>query len=81
MEAIPQNQQTVELVKNVLTQITGNKESPEASILKELHQLPNNRTNGISAANLELAQRNINQTIQAALSLELAKKHVKTCNF
>jgi hypothetical protein len=74
VEAIPKNEKTVSLVRNIQLQLTGNKSSPDGASLRELHQLPGNRNNGIPAASLEIAQRNINQTIQAALSLELAKK-------
>lgn len=81
--SIPQNDDTVKLVDNIRTVILGKPAEAggpstectgEGASLRDLHCLPANKAKGPSAAALEIARRNINQTISAALSLELAKK-------
>lgn len=75
VNSIPKNDRTVELVKKVRLVILGEgKCSEEGTSLRELHCLPDNRDKGPSAKALEITRRNINQTLSAALSLELAKK-------
>lgn len=74
-ESIPKNQKTIELVKNIRSVTLGEGLcTAEGGNLRDLHCISSNRGKGPSARTLELTRRNINQTISAALSLELAKK-------
>jgi hypothetical protein len=71
--SIPKNDKTVDLVRKIRLVILGEgKCSEEGSSLKDLHCMSKNK--GPSVKSLEINRRNINQTISAALSLELAKK-------
>lgn len=73
--SIPKNSQTVKLVGNIRTTLLGEgKCSDEGNSLKDLHCNPAALAKGPSKTALLLTQRNINQTIGAALTLELAKK-------
>ena len=73
--AIPRNAKTVKLVADIRTVILGSgKCSTDGTSLRDLHCLPSNASMGPSKATLQIAQRNINQVIGAALALELAKK-------
>ncbi|MDP1991493.1 MAG: hypothetical protein Q8K00_10770 [Syntrophales bacterium] len=73
--SIPKNSQTVTLVGNVRTALLGEgKCTAEGNSLRDLHCIPENLAKGPSKTALQIAQRYINQTIGAALALELAKK-------
>jgi hypothetical protein len=82
--SIPQNDKTVKLVADIRIVILGKNYSStdatkppdpaHAASLWEVHRLPENVAKGPSHSSLEVSQRNINQTIGAALALELAKK-------
>lgn len=73
--SIPKNTHTVKLVGNIRMVLLGEgKCSAEGSSLKDLHCNPDALAKGPSKISLQIAQRNINQTIGAALALELAKK-------
>ena len=74
--AIPKNDKTVDIVKNIRLSILGNGGSPkDGSSLKDIHCLDDQNKNFCpSKAVLEICRRNIDQTISAALTLELAKK-------
>ena len=75
VSSIPQNNNTIELVGKIRAVILGaGKCSEEGNSLRDLHCMPANKIKGPSPGVLEIARRNINQTISAALSLELAKK-------
>ena len=70
--SIPNNHETVSLVAKVRAALLGTAE--EKGSLKDVHSSPSNRNNGSSTIALEIAHRHINQTIKAALMLELKKK-------
>lgn len=72
--AIPNNAKTESLVRNIRLAIIGAGGNADSTSLRDLHSLPENRDRGIPLKTLEVARRNINQTIFAALRLELAKK-------
>lgn len=73
--SIPKNDQTKKLVANVRAIILGEgKCTEDGGSLKDLHCLPANSARGPSRIALQISQRNVNQTIGAALALELAKK-------
>jgi len=73
--SIPKNDKSVKLVGDIRTVIVGKGEcSADGASLRDLHCLPENKAKGPSVAALEISRRNINQTISAALQLELAKK-------
>lgn len=73
--SIPKNERTVELVKLVRASILGDgKCSEDGTSLRDLHCLPANATRGPAKTALEASRRNVDQTIGAALALELAKK-------
>jgi hypothetical protein len=75
VNSIPKNEKTIELVKKIRLVILGEgKCTEEGMSLRDLHCMPASRDKGPSAMALEISRRNINQTISAALSLELAKK-------
>lgn len=75
VSSIPKNGKTIELVKKIRTVIVGeSKCSSEGSSLRDLHCLSGSRGTVPSAPSLEITRRNVNQTISAVLSLELAKK-------
>lgn len=75
VSSIPRNGKTMQLVAKIREVLLGDgKCSPEGSSLRDLHCLPDNRAKGPSKAALLIAQRNINQTIGAALALEIAKR-------
>ena len=73
--AIPHNEKTVDLVKKVRLVILGEgKCTAEGTSLRDLHCMPANKVKGPSATALAICRLNVNQTISAALSLEVAKK-------
>ena len=75
VRAIPRNDGTVALVQDIRAAILGTGLcSADGTSPRELPCLAANRTRGPSVTALAIAQRNINQTISAALSLELAKR-------
>ncbi|MCX6168667.1 MAG: hypothetical protein NTX65_04985 [Ignavibacteriales bacterium] len=78
--AIPKNDQTIIIVKTIRLTILGNEDTSQPKTgLKDLHCLnDHNKSYGPSKAVLEVCRRNINQTISAALTLELAKKTGKS---
>jgi hypothetical protein len=74
--SIPKNGKTVKLMENVRASLLGEGQcSAEGTSLKDLHCMPENLAKGPSKTALQIARRNVNQTIGAALALELAKKH------
>jgi hypothetical protein len=77
--AIAKNDQTTTIVKTIRSTILGNEDpSQPKTSLKDLHCLnDHNKNYGPSKAVLEICRRNIDQTISAALTLELAKKSGK----
>ena len=73
--SIPKNSKTVKLVGDIRASLLGDgKCSVDGGSLKDLHCNPEALAKGPSKMSLQLAQRNLNQTIGAALALELAKK-------
>lgn len=75
VNSIPDNAQTIKLVKDIRAVILGNGQcSAEGASLRDLHCMPQNLIKGPSTTSLTIQQRNINQTIGAALALEIAKK-------
>jgi len=74
VNSIPDNSRTVELVKNIRRVILESENKDEPTSLKDIHMLKQNKEKGIDKSTLEVTRRNINQTISAALSLEIAKK-------
>lgn len=75
VSSIPKNSKTKKLVKNIRDAILGEgKCTKDGASLRDLHCLPENTTKGPSKLALEISRRNVNQTIGAALALELAKK-------
>jgi phage tail sheath protein FI len=78
VNAIPDNSKTIEIVKNIRLNILGGGDSPKSS-LKDIHIInEKNKNQGPSMLALEVCRRNIDQTISAALALELAKKSGKS---
>lgn len=76
VSSIPKNSKTMKLVANIRASILGEgKCTKEGNSLRDLHCLPANAARGPSKRALELSLINVNQTIRAALALELAKKH------
>lgn len=74
--SIPNNERTIKLVRDIRMVILGEGTcSEDESSLRSLHCLSENKDQGPSAKVLEIARRNINQTISAALNLELSKKN------
>jgi len=75
VNSIPHNTATIKLVSDIRKVLLGSDAcSPDGTSLRDLHCLSANQATGPSKTALQIAQRNINQTIGAALSLELAKK-------
>ncbi len=75
VNSIPKNDKTIDLVKKIRLVILGEgKCTEEGTSLRDLHCMPMSKDRGPSAMALEICRRNVNQTISAALSLELAKK-------
>ena len=73
--AIPKNDKTIDLVKKIRLAILGEgKCTAEGTSLRDLHCMSANKNKGPSAIALANCRLNVNQTISAALSLELAKK-------
>lgn len=75
VNSIPKNDKTISLVKKIRLVILGEgKCSEEGNSLKDMHCMAASKEKGPSSKALDISRRNINQTISAALSLELAKK-------
>jgi hypothetical protein len=75
VSSIPNNAHTTRLVAAVRQVLLGSGEcSAEGTSLRDLHCLPANQATGPSPTALKSNRRNINQTIGAALNLELMKK-------
>jgi hypothetical protein len=73
--SIPKNSHTVDLIAKIRSCILGDGMcSEDGNSLQDLHCLPANTARGPSKTALQVMQRNINQTIGAALALELAKR-------
>jgi len=73
--SIPKNGKTVKLVELVRASLLGEGLcTADGASLKDLHCMPESQAKGPSKTALQLARRNVNQTIGAALALELAKK-------
>jgi hypothetical protein len=73
--SIPKNGKTVKLVASIRASILGDgKCSEEGVSLRDLHCQPAGLARGPSKVALEINRRNVNQTIGAALALELAKR-------
>lgn len=73
--SIPKNGKTMKLVADVRAVVLGEgKCSDEGRSLKDLHCMPDSIAQGPSKTALSINRRNVNQTIGAALALELAKK-------
>jgi hypothetical protein len=73
--SIPENGHTVKLVKDIRMVILGEgKCTTEGTSLRDLHCIPDNVMKGPSQRSLIDRQQLINQTINSALALELAKK-------
>ncbi|MEO8653150.1 MAG: hypothetical protein ABI409_03400, partial [Ramlibacter sp.] len=76
VNSIPRNGKTTALVDDIRASLLGDgKCSAEGRSLRDLHCNPEALAKGPSRMALQIARRNINQTIGAALALELAKKH------
>ena len=80
--AMPNNEVIVKLVHQIRLSVLGSGgPAQEGSSLRDLHSLnEHNRALGPSRAVLEVCRRNIDQTISAALALELYEKAGKTYN-
>lgn len=75
VSSIPKNGQTVKLVANVRAVLLGEGQcTTDGASLRDLHCIPENKEKGPSKVSLLINQRSVNQTIGAALALELAKK-------
>jgi hypothetical protein len=75
VNAIPENEKTVDLVKKIRLAILGEgKCTAKGTSLRDLHCMPANKVKGPSITALAICRLNINQAISAALSLEVAKK-------
>ncbi len=75
VDSIPNNKKTIDLVTDIRLVILGEgKCTEDGTSLRDIHCTPSNSDKGPSVAALEICRRNINQTISAALALELAKK-------
>jgi hypothetical protein len=75
VNSIPRNDKTIDLVKKIRLAILGEgKCTAEGTSLRDLQCIPSNKVKGPSATALAICRLNINQTISAALSLEVAKK-------
>jgi hypothetical protein len=75
VNAIPKNEKTIDLVKKIHLAILGEgKCTAEGTSLRDLHCMPRNKVKGPSATALANCRLNVNRTISAALSLEVAKK-------
>lgn len=73
--SIPKNGRTVDLVAKIRASLLGEGLcSADGASLKDLHCMPENAARGPSKTALQIARRNVHQTIGAALALELAKK-------
>jgi hypothetical protein len=73
--SIPKNEKTVALVGDIRDSLLGDgKCSADGTSLKDLHCNPDALAKGPSKAALQIARRNTNQTIGAALALEIAKR-------
>jgi len=75
VNSIPRNDKTIDLVKKIRLAILGEGIcTSEGTSLRDLHCMRANKDKGPSATALAICRLNVNQTISAALSLELAKK-------
>lgn len=74
VSSIPDNQRTVDLIDNIRTVILSSSDDAGNQSLQDLHRMHRDPDHGPSPTVLETSRRIINQTISAALSLELAKK-------
>jgi hypothetical protein len=75
VNAIPKNDKTIDLVKKIRLVILGEgKCTAEGPSLRDLHCMRASKDKGPSATALAICRLNVNQTISAALSLEVAKK-------
>jgi hypothetical protein len=75
VSSIPNNSHTTRLIVAVRQVLLGSGQcNAEGASLRDLHCLPANQATGPSPTALELSGRNINQTIGAALNLEIMKK-------
>ena len=73
--SIPKNDKTKKLIADIRSSILGDgKCTQDGGSLRDIHCLPANLAQGPSKVALQINQRNVNQTIGAALALELAKK-------
>lgn len=80
--AMPNNEIIVKLVHQIRLSILGSGDSlQQLTSLKDLHSLnDHNRNVGPSKTALEICRGNVDQTISAALALELYEKSGKTYN-
>lgn len=75
VQSIPKNSHTQRLVADIRSSLLGKGLcTTEGTSLRDLHCLPASLDKGPSKMSLEVSQRNVNQTISAALNLEVAKK-------
>jgi hypothetical protein len=75
VNAIPKNDKTIDLIKKVRLAILGEgKCTAEGNSLRDLHCMPANKVKGPSITALAICRLNVNQTISAALGLEVSKK-------
>ncbi len=75
VNSIPANDRTIDLVKKIRMAILGGgKCTEDGTSLRDLHCMPASKDKGPSATALKICRLTVNQTISAALSLELAKK-------
>jgi hypothetical protein len=73
--SIPANEESAKLVANIRASVLGEGRcSAEGASLRDLHCLPSNAERGPSRIALEISQRNVSQTIGAALALERSKQ-------
>lgn len=72
VNSIPDNQLTSDAVGHIRSVILGT--GSDSTSLRGVHSLGQNRQTGIDKTTLAITQRIIDQTISAALKLEIAKK-------
>ncbi|TLU82415.1 MAG: hypothetical protein FDX21_07880 [Chlorobium sp.] len=73
VKGAPENVKTENLVHNIRLAILGDGTDADVTSMKHLHGLPENVKKGIPLMTLEINQKNINQVISAAKSLEVEK--------
>lgn len=79
VQSIPKNGKSIKLVSDIRRVLLSSENeavqcTENGASLQDLHCMEESRSGGPTRGSLEIAQRNVNQVIGAALALELAKK-------